>query len=371
MAVNPDATTITPEGLGLVLLIVALFYTPPSAMVVIARSAIRIRQGIFGMDDGLMLVGWILFICVVGVVSKGTYVGIGAPDERLNHNMQRDGRMYIWLFQTFYCCSLIFIKGSICVTFLRIAIEKTHRIIVWMTLVASVISTLIVIIGLLTMCRPISANWDKNAGQCSPPIVITSLSYLVSAAAVLTDWVCAILPGFMLYKTQMKRATKISINVILGLGVLASIATIVRLPYIAFYAHPENYLHNVGNIVLWSVFESGTGIIAGSLPSLRQLVKNWITFDTTNANSPPQITPYTDTRRASMRTNTRALAGRQHLHNSVISSITADRDWEQLDDNSSRDKIFVKVDVEMRSLERPATAARSDKSLVGESRLPA
>lgn len=59
MAVDPDATTITPEGLGLVLLTVALFYTPTSAMVVIARSVIRIRQGIFGMDDGLMLTGWV------------------------------------------------------------------------------------------------------------------------------------------------------------------------------------------------------------------------------------------------------------------------------------------------------------------------
>lgn len=29
----------------------------------------------------------------MGMVSKGTYVGIGAPDERLNDNMQRDGRM--------------------------------------------------------------------------------------------------------------------------------------------------------------------------------------------------------------------------------------------------------------------------------------
>lgn len=59
MAVDPDATTITPEGLGLVLLTVALFYTLPSAMVVIARSVIRTRQGIFGMDDGLMLTGWV------------------------------------------------------------------------------------------------------------------------------------------------------------------------------------------------------------------------------------------------------------------------------------------------------------------------
>lgn len=70
------------------------------------------------------------------------------------------------------------------------------------------------------MCRPIQANWDKSAGNCSPPTVITSLSYLVSAAAVATDWVCAILPGFMLYKTQMKTATKVSISIILGLGVL-------------------------------------------------------------------------------------------------------------------------------------------------------
>lgn len=127
---------------------------------------------------------------------------------------------------------------------------------------------------------------------------------------------------------------------------------------------------NVGNIVLWSVVESGTGIIAGSLPSLRQLVKSWIKFDSTNGHSPAQVTPYSDTRRASMRTNTRAFAGRQNMHNSVISSIAADRDCEQLDDNSSSHRIFVKVDVEMRSLERPPTAARSDRSL-GELRLPA
>lgn len=85
---------------------------------------------------------------------------------------------------------------------------------------ASCISTIIVVMGLFTMCRPIQANWDKSAGTCSPPTVITSLSYLVSAAAVATDWVCAILPGFMLYKTQMKTATKVSISIILGLGVL-------------------------------------------------------------------------------------------------------------------------------------------------------
>lgn len=32
-------------------------------------------------------------MCVAGMVPRGTYAGIGALDERLNDNMQQDGRM--------------------------------------------------------------------------------------------------------------------------------------------------------------------------------------------------------------------------------------------------------------------------------------
>ncbi|KAM5354602.1 hypothetical protein ACJ41O_001249 [Fusarium nematophilum] len=370
MAVDPIATTITPTGLALVLLVVTLFFVVPCAVVVILRSWIRVRHGVFGMDDGLMLVGWVLFMCVVGITSRGTYAGIGMRDEDLNDNMQQDGRMYTFLFQTFYCCSLLFIKSSICATLLRIAIERIHRIIIWMTLAASYIPTLTVIIGLLATCRPISANWDPNAGVCSPPIVIMSLSYLVSATTVATDWICAILPGFMLYKARMKRATKVSISIILGLGVLASIATIVRLPYLAYYSKPEDYLHNVANTGLWSIFESGTGIIAGSLPSLRSLVKNWVNFDSSVGQSPAQITPFIGTNRATITSKVGTAIGPQRSHMGIMSNATGARDWEQLDDASSSHKIYVNVDVEMQSLERPAMPSRSGGSLE-EVRIPA
>ncbi|KAH6876581.1 hypothetical protein B0T10DRAFT_532644 [Thelonectria olida] len=352
MAVDPNATTVTPTGLALVLLSVSLFFVAPSAIVVILRCSIRFRHGVFALDDGLMLVGWVLFVCLIGTVSHGSFVGIGLEDDKLNTNMQRNGRMYMWLFQVIYCSSLPFIKGSICVTLLRIAVQKNHRIIVQVVLAVSCISPLIVIIGLLTMCRPISAGWDGSVGKCSPPIVITSLSYLVSAAAVATDWTCAILPGFMLYRAQMKRATKISISVILGLGVVASIATIARLPYISSYGETENYLYNIANIVLWSIVESGTGIIAGSLPSLRRLVKNWINFDSTNGSSPAHITPYTGTNRGT-----------------VTSKVGATTRTRSIDDASSSHKIYVKVDVEMQSLERPATSTRSNGSME-EFRMP-
>lgn len=37
---------------------------------------------------------------------------------------------------------------------------------------------------------------------------------------MLTDIVCAALPALMLYKAQMKLATKVSISLVLGLGAL-------------------------------------------------------------------------------------------------------------------------------------------------------
>ncbi|KAJ3521555.1 hypothetical protein NM208_g8988 [Fusarium decemcellulare] len=360
MAVDPNATTLKPAGFAASLLAVNLFFAPTTTIVVLLRSWIRVKHSVFGVDDGLMVAGWMLFLMAVGAAVRSTYAGNGTKDELLNANMDRDAKMYIWYFQISYCCSVVFIKASICVTLLRIAVSRIHRVIVWATLVASCISTFIVIIGLFAMCRPIAANWDSNAGSCSPPSVLISLSYLVSAGAVATDCVCSILPGFMLYKAQMKLATKISISIILGLGILASIATMVRLPYIKYFAAGEDYLYYVGIITLWSVFESGTGIIAGSLPSLRRLLKNWINFDSTGGHSSNHMTPNGGTGRNVMPSASTGIPSR--LHKGVVSNVTANRNWEPLDDAESSHKIYVKVDMEMQSLERPATSIRSHES---------
>lgn len=172
---------------------------------------------------------------VTGVVARGVYSGIGTKDAKLNAMMQSDGRrvrsaqhgkgptdsilQYLWYFQVIYCCSLLFIKGSICAMLLRIAVGRTYRIIIWATLIFSTLSTTVVIIGLFLICRPISAAWG-HPGKCSHPVVIASLGYLVSTGALVTDWTCAILPGFMLFKTNMKTSVKILVTIILGLGVL-------------------------------------------------------------------------------------------------------------------------------------------------------
>ncbi|KAH6867874.1 hypothetical protein B0T10DRAFT_419268 [Thelonectria olida] len=364
MAADPYATTVEPTGLRRALLGVAIFFTVPTTIVTILRCGVRLKHQVFGLDDALMLFGWMLYIAVSGIVARGTYSGIGAKDVDLNATMQSDGRRYLWFFQVTYCCSLLFIKGSICILLLRIAIEKTHRIILWTTLTFATLSTSVVIIGLFVICRPISTAWG-HPGKCAPTVVITSLGYLVSAGALVTDWICAILPGFILYKTNMKMWTKISITVILGLGVLqmhsASIVVIVRLPYVKYYTRLDNYLYNVANIVIWSIVESGIGIIASSLPALRRLVKKGLKVDSTSGPSPVKITPYTGTNRATITSAT--ASGSRRMQSGMDSTPAGDADWDHFDDASSSRNIYVQVDLEMQSIERPVMAKSSHRSL--------
>lgn len=91
----------------------------------------------------------------------------------------------------------------------------------------------------------------------------------------------------------MPRKRKISVQIILGLGIFGSAAGLVRMGYYHTY-DTEKYRHqslckcrsstsgktcltcmsdNWGHTILWSVLEAGLGIMACSLPPLRKLFK--------------------------------------------------------------------------------------------------
>jgi uncharacterized membrane protein len=72
-------------------------------------------------------------------------------------------------------------------------------------------------------------------GTCQKKISLQTVSYIVSAIQMATDWVCAAIPCFIVAGLQMSRRRKISVIAILGLGVSASVATCVRMPYLKYY----------------------------------------------------------------------------------------------------------------------------------------
>ncbi|RBQ79423.1 hypothetical protein FVER14953_21207 [Fusarium verticillioides] len=396
--------TVEPRGLGLAQLITSIIFGILTTVVVFLRTFIRVKNRVFGADDMLMVIGYvgfttgistvtvqlissrkILFMILVGVSSQGAYYGAGQRDAVLPEGIYPRGRFYVWLFQIFYCASLVFIKASICDALLRIAVIPWHRVVAWMTLAMAVICAMIVFIGLFVLCKPLSATWNGD-GKCSPPSVLAILACFVSASSILTDIICAALPALMLYKAQMKLATKVSISMVLGLGALASVATIIRMPFVLFYFHPNpDYLCGLFlplkqfnlyvsdkaqdrhcHVALWSTIEAGIGIIAGSLPALRKFVKRWITFDSSARQySPPKL--YGGGSRGLGITSHIATANRVKGYNVSRDVGNDGKDhWDGLDDGSSRKGIMVTVDVEMHTLQNNAESIGSARSRVSD-----
>lgn len=258
-----------------------------------------------------------------------------------------------------YFPSLALIKMSICVTLLRIATMRPHRLAIFATMGITVSVALVGFIGDLVICRPISDQWTAGAdgGNCAPRTTFVALNYTISIGAIVTDWACAIIPACIIWNAQMRRNVKLSVGIVLGLGSLASISTFARLPYLKYYGGNIDFLcmytptpihacirlrtvanwlftitDNVGFVILWSVFEGGIGLVAGSLPMLRRFFRQWIGTEarSTNVGVSYATKGGGTTRKPSINSSINRV-----YHSCRGSRGHDERDWERLHDNGA------------------------------------
>lgn len=89
-----------------------------------------------------------------------------------------------------------------------------------------------------------------HRGTCLPGNGFIIISYFGSVVQVITDWVCAIMPFFVVKNLQMTRRRKVSLLAVLMLGILASVISLVRMPFYKYYdkaAYPDDYLCKSSN----------------------------------------------------------------------------------------------------------------------------
>lgn len=203
------------------------------------------------------------------VISYGTFTGLGTPDDKIpggptgviwmegakvclsficrDYNLETASDHHllhqsVFLWQIFFLSGFVWIKCSICLTLLRIAVIKWHRITLWTLIGITVVSTIFVDIYILVQCRPIERTWGEKPGTCLPNTITVAITFVISAFNLITDVTTAVLPFLMLRKVQMTRKRKTAIIMVLSLGVMASIATIARLPFGTAYFAKTDYL---------------------------------------------------------------------------------------------------------------------------------
>lgn len=128
-------------------------------------------------------------------------------------------------------------------------------------------------ISQLVQCRPLHAVWDPAAAPdavCWKPIQTQISAYVNAGISIVSDIVLSLLPISFLRHMNRPTRERLVLGALMGLGLFASAAAIVKTTYIYSYGSTKDPLFDVVDLSLWNSLEQDIGIIAACIPCLKQ-----------------------------------------------------------------------------------------------------
>ncbi|KAI6782743.1 uncharacterized protein J7T54_000886 [Emericellopsis cladophorae] len=228
----------------------------------------------FGFDDWCMVFALVTFVLFVTCALNGVEHGTGRHRADLTAEDFQTAMKYWWFCYLWYCLTMIASKISIGYFLLRITIRRTDVWIIYGVMVITVLTGIVFFFATMFQCTPISYFWNRDqSGSCLSMDVIIALTYLYSACSVICDFTFAILPMVIIWTLNINRRSKMALVPIMTMACVASAAVVVRFPYVMKFKDPD-FLWATVDIAIWSCTEQGLAITAGSLATLRPLVRN-------------------------------------------------------------------------------------------------
>ena len=165
-------------------------------------------------------------------------------------------------------------KISVCLALIRVLERARRRLahLLWFLAIFVAITHLGLAIFLSLACRPLSMEWNPSIkGSCLSQHIVVSVAHAGYAIDVATDLICAVIPIIVFMRMQMSLQTKISLCVLMGVGVIT--AGIAIASWIAVQgAYSQDWLYKLSLAAILGQAEQCTGLILTSLPPLRSLI---------------------------------------------------------------------------------------------------
>ncbi|KAI0139438.1 hypothetical protein F4776DRAFT_588483 [Hypoxylon sp. NC0597] len=259
------------------------------------RSFVRARlTNGFQWDDWLMLAAQINFTVSCVFILVGVQNGLGRHNRSLDQYHEIQALMYQALATATYVLNMWLIKLSIGIFLLRLASQKRYTYTLYASIVIVSIWSVVLFFWNIFQCNPVAAQWDYTILQndptshCVSADEIVNAAYALSVMNILSDWLYALLPIPMLWAVKMTTQAKLTVVVVLGLGIFASIATLVRLKFLSDLTDLADILHAGTDAMVWTLVEPGVAIVASSLVTIRPLLRLWKIkgFGTTGQSRP-------------------------------------------------------------------------------------
>ncbi|KAL1639901.1 hypothetical protein SLS58_007488 [Diplodia intermedia] len=246
------------------------------------RLYVRIRMSRnIGWDDCMMCIAALLSIIGMVIVVLEVENGGGRHRQYIDPAVFSKGMYLNFLSQPFYLFAALFVKESVGFFLLRITGRAKYRgLIAWIMAVLAVY-TVACFVTLVLQCKDLRVIWDPTVKTtCWRVEVLHGLTYTNSVVNIITDFAFAVLiPIPLIYPLQMSVRKKLSLLLILGVGLVATGAAIARAAHLSAYGRrngrgggPGDFLWDSRTLTTWSVVETQVGIVAGCLPCAKPLL---------------------------------------------------------------------------------------------------
>ncbi|KAL3478945.1 hypothetical protein BJX99DRAFT_93675 [Aspergillus californicus] len=256
---------------------VAAAFLTLSAIAVILRCYVRLRiVKAFGWDDFIMILAMLFYVAFCGSMIGGSIWGTGRHLTELTAKQRTVAMKYWFLCDVMYAVSSVLAKISVAIFLLRVMLFPCHKIALYTVTAFAVSTGIVFFILLVVQCSPVSFWWRRMSGatdgHCGYIDAIAIMLYIFSAASAIFDMTVGLLPIMLVRKLQMNRRTKVAVAGLLGMACIASIAIIIRIPFVHTIRDPD-FLYATVQIAIWSAIETGLSITAGSLATIRPLFR--------------------------------------------------------------------------------------------------
>ncbi|KAH7014073.1 hypothetical protein B0J12DRAFT_705836 [Macrophomina phaseolina] len=257
-----------------------------TAAFVLLRCFIRARiQSQLSIDD------YLLVIALTGLALQTSfglycldYGGFGRKTSELSRHVYFTGLKWTIVVECTYTLASMSAKLSIAFLQLRVMGLSTSKLrrIHYFSIYINLLVGLSLFFTFLFQCYPDPSDPTKYKPvlvahtHCTNRTPVLIIVYIHSGVNILLDFYYSLAIVPLIWALQnIKPVLRVSIIVILGMGLLASIATLVRLKYIIGFEDSRDPLYVIVPIGFWTWVEECLCMCAASIATFRPLLR-WI-----------------------------------------------------------------------------------------------
>ncbi|KAI1804709.1 hypothetical protein F4811DRAFT_518812 [Daldinia bambusicola] len=248
-----------------------------STLVVALRFYVRIGMlRKFNIDDCIIVV---TLLCVIGLAIFLTVAvswGFGKHAEALASDPLALMYSLKWIYLCEFFAIMTPVFGRISYAFLLSSIippSKSRRVFLWVLVGIHFVTDVVVLSVTFSQCRPFEGYWNKAIEpDCWPPTIQTYGGYLQGSVGTVVDFVQAIFPCSLFWNLNMHWKQKVFLSSIMGLGIFAMIASIIKTIEIKNIGD-HDLTYSLARLAMCAIFETNLVLLSASIPTVVPVFK--------------------------------------------------------------------------------------------------